>query len=191
MSVALVREVQSAGATTGSLSYRSLRTLAEIDAAVAKCTGFARYRIDCDPDDQLGSSASITLVDRGGVALGLQSRTDRDHRLRGTKHRSVVNREVIVARGGSDGRTVVLVPEVKHNQVIGLTLLHVALHENLAVPVARRVLAGYSNRLTAISDAVTETVPVFDETILSRVPTVDLLTEPVAVLADRWWRRPR
>jgi hypothetical protein len=53
------------------------------------------------------------------------------------------------------------------------------------------VLAGYSNRLTAISDAVTETVPVFDETILSRVPTVDLLTEPVAVLADRWWRRPR
>jgi glucosamine--fructose-6-phosphate aminotransferase (isomerizing) len=189
--VALVREVQAAGAATGSLSYRSLRTLAELDAAVAASTGFARYRIDSDPEDHLVTGASITLIDRGGIALGMQSRTDIDHRLRGTKHRAAVNREVIVARGGSDGRTVILVPEVKHNQVIGLTLLHVDLHPYLEAPVAQRVLAGYSSRLTAISDAVTEVEPIFDETVLAKVPVVDLLTEPVLVLADRWWHHPR
>jgi hypothetical protein len=35
-------------------------------------------------------------------------------------------------------------------------------------------------------DAVTETEASFDEGVLGRVPIVDLLTEPVHVLAARW-----
>ena len=45
--------------------------------------------------------------------MTLPSRTGRDPRLRGTKHRAAEEREVTVVRGASDGRTVILVPEAK------------------------------------------------------------------------------
>jgi hypothetical protein len=35
-------------------------------------------------------------------------------------------------------------------------------------------------------DAVTEAQPHFDDAVLGRVPMIDLLTEPVAVLARYW-----
>jgi glucosamine--fructose-6-phosphate aminotransferase (isomerizing) len=91
-----------------------------------------------------------------------------------------------VAVGRNDGRTVIIVPELKANQVVGLDLLHVELADRLAPAVAREVLSGYRNRYTAIVDAVTETSPTFDDEVLGRVPMTELLTEPVNFLADRW-----
>ena len=35
-------------------------------------------------------------------------------------------------------------------------------------------------------DAVTETEPAFDDTLLGTLPVVDLLTAPVYVLAEHW-----
>src|SRR5207244_1946900 len=70
-------------------------------------------------------AATIHVVDRGGVAAGLPSRTDTDPRLIGTKHRVAYEREVTVAKGRRDGRTLVIVPELKGNQATGLSLLHV------------------------------------------------------------------
>jgi hypothetical protein len=48
------------------------------------------------------------------------------------------------------------------------------------------VLQGYRGRYTALQDAVTETEPAFDDAILARVPLVDLLTQPVLLLAEYW-----
>src|SRR6202035_2834822 len=98
-------------------------------------------------------------------------------------------REVTVARGAGDDRTVILVPEAKGTQVTGMTLLHVRFHERLAWDASKRVLSGYRTRYSALSDAVTETEPVFDESRLGNEPVVDLLTVPVYQLALRW-RRP-
>ena len=47
---------------------------------------------------------------------------------------------------------------------------------------------GYRDRYSALSDAVTETEPAFDDERLSLESMVDLLTEPVYVLAERWQR---
>ncbi|MCA1692764.1 MAG: hypothetical protein LC733_11420, partial [Actinobacteria bacterium] len=107
-------------------------------------------------------------------------------RLRGTKHRAASLREVLVARGGADRRTVVIVPEVKEGEVTGLTLLHARFHDRLVSDVAQGVLSGYLDRYDALVDAVTEREPAFDEEILGRIPIVDLLTEPVHVLAGHW-----
>jgi glucosamine--fructose-6-phosphate aminotransferase (isomerizing) len=180
--VGLIQETLAAGASQDRLSYRVLRALSELDPAVASVNGFTRYRIE----GGLGAGASIHVVDRGGVALGITSRTDRNPGLRGTKHRAAEEREVTVARGRSDGRTVILVPETKHGEVTGMTLLHVDFSGTLSASLARQVLSGYRNRYAALADAVTETEPVFDDERLSTVPFVDLLTEPVYVLADRW-----
>jgi glucosamine--fructose-6-phosphate aminotransferase (isomerizing) len=93
---------------------------------------------------------------------------------------------VTVSLGAGDGRTVIMIPEVKANAVTGMTLLHVRLAETLEPAAARQVLTGYRGRYAAIRDAVTETVPTFDDAVLGRVALVDLLTRPVYVLAAHW-----
>src|SRR5881409_2263455 len=70
--------------------------------------------------------------------------------LRGTKHRVATEREVTVGRGRADGRTFVIVPEVKGNTTTGLTLLHARFHDRLPADRARRVLQGYRGRYAAI-----------------------------------------
>jgi glutamine---fructose-6-phosphate transaminase (isomerizing) len=181
--VPLVGELLAAGAARDHLGYRALRTLAALDAAVEEVTGFTRYRIDGSVAD---GAARIAVVDRGGVARQLTSRADTDPRLLGTKHRAATEREVTVARGRRDGRTIVLVPETKDAQVTGMTLLHVRFADRLAPADAKAVLQGYRDRWDALVDAVTETEPVFGEDVLGEVGIVDLLTQPVHVLADRW-----
>jgi glutamine---fructose-6-phosphate transaminase (isomerizing) len=180
----LVREVLGAGVARDSLSYRALRTLVDLDPAVEHVTGFTRYRIEGDVDGE----AMLHVVDRGGISVNLPSRTDSDPRLRGSKHRVATEREVTVVRG-YDGRTLIIVPELKGNQVTGLTLLHVAFRPRLTAEAARGVLQGYRGRYAALKDAVTETETTFDDTRLADVDLVDLLTEPVYVLAERWRTR--
>jgi glucosamine--fructose-6-phosphate aminotransferase (isomerizing) len=180
--VRLVREVLTAGAPRDALTYRALRTLVELDDAIAEVVGFTRYRIEGD----IADGATIHVVDKGGVATGIPSRTDVDARLRGTKHRAAFEREVTVVRGRADGRTVIYVPELKGNQTVGITLLHARFHEYVSADVARRVLNGYRGRYAAIQDQVTETEPTFRDEVLAAVPLVSLLTEPVALLAERW-----
>jgi glucosamine--fructose-6-phosphate aminotransferase (isomerizing) len=183
LQVPLVREVLATGVARDSLSYHALRTLAELDPAVAGVVGFTRYAIEGDVD---GDAATIHVIDRGGVSASLPSRTDREPALIGTKHRVAFERQVTVAKGRRDGRTLVIVPEVKGNQTIGLTLMHVTFREHLAPDVARGVLQGYRGRYAALKDAVTETELVFDDARLADVPLIELLTDPVYVLAERW-----
>ena len=177
----LAREVLGSGAPRDSLSYRTLRTLVALDPAVAEVVGFTRYRVD-GPD---GEVPTVAIVDRGGVSVGIPSRTDRDSTLRGTKHRVAVERDVLVTRGARDGRIIVLVPEVKDREAVGLTLLHVVLRDNLPPDVLRGVLQGYDNRYGAVRDAVCETEPDLRDDLLAELKIVDLLTEPVQTIADR------
>ena len=177
----LAREVLDAGAPRDALSYRTLRALVALDPAVADVAGYTRYRVD----GLDGASPTAAIVDRGGVSTGIRSRTDRDPALRGTKHRVAVDRDVLVTRGARDDRIIVLVPEVKDRETVGLTLLHVALCERLAPDVLRGVLQGYGNRYAAVRDAVCETEPDLRDDLLAEVPVVDLLTDPVPDIADR------
>jgi glucosamine--fructose-6-phosphate aminotransferase (isomerizing) len=183
LQVKLVREVLAAGAARDALSYRTLRTLVALDPAVEQVTGFTRYRIEgaVDSDD-----ATIHVVDRGGISVNLRSRTDDDPHLLGTKHRVATTREVWVSRSERDGRTTVIVPEVKDNVTVGITLLHARFAPTLPAEVARTVLQGYQGRYGALRDAVTETTVTFDDARLATFDIVDLLTVPVNVQAGRW-----
>jgi len=179
----LVRAVLAAGAPRDRLSYKSLRTLADIDPTIAEVTGWIRYELDGDPES---GEVPVSIVDRGGIARDIPSRIERTGVLRGTKHTVAVERQVFVTRGREDGRTVVIVPETKDDRATGLTLLHVRFHDHLAVAAARGALQGYRNRWSALRDAVLETEPTFREDLLTQVPAADLLVEPIRELADRW-----
>ena len=185
LDVALSRAVVDAGAPRDRLSYASLRTLADLDPAIDDVLGHTRYRIEGMDADGNGEATAV-VVDRGGISRNIASRTDRSPTLKGTKHQVALERRVFVARGRSDGRTVVIVPEVKDNVTTGLTLLQVKLADELSPGAARGVLQGYRNRYSAVRDAVMETEPIFREDLLGQQPVADLLTLPINDLADRW-----
>lgn len=173
----LVAAALAAGAPRDRLSYRTLRTLAALGPAVDAVEGSTHYAVDGE---------TIAVLDKAGVAASIPSRADAGPvELTGIKHRAVSQRQVTAARG-RDGRSLVLVPETKAGEATGLTLLHVRYHDRLEPPVARSVLEGYQSRYSALADAVTEVEPVFDDEVLGAVPVLDLLTEPVVVLARRW-----
>ena len=174
----LVAAALTAGSTRERLTYRVLRTLGALAPAVEEVTGFTRYRIE---------GKRIFVVDKGGVAAGLRSRADGEEgdELRGTKHRAATLQEVTVARGGTDGRTVVLIPEIRQGTVTGLTLLHARFADHLPGETMRAVLEGYQARYGALVDAVTETTGFTDDR-LAALAVIDLLTSPVHVLAEAW-----
>jgi len=187
VTVPLVRQLLAAGAARDRLAYGTLRTVAALDPAVARVTGFTRYHVELDT---AGTGGTIAIADRGGVSSEIPSRTERDQRLRGTKQLVAAQRQVLAARGRGDGRTFVLVPEAKDGHATGLVLLHVEFHQHLPAERMGRVLDGYRGRLTALRSAVTETEPAFDESLLGELPVERLLTEPVEVLADHWASPP-
>jgi len=182
LQIPLVAAVLEAGAPRDRLEYATLRSLGELDPAVVEVVGFTRYRVERPESDD----ATAVVLDRGGIAQNLTSRTDRDHRLRGTKHLVAREQELIVSRGRSDGRTVLIVPETKDGATTGLTLLHVRFAERLSAGTARAVLQGYRSRYQALRELVTETEESFREDLLAEHDVVELLTEPIFELAERW-----
>ncbi len=183
LQVALAQAVLDAGAPRDQLTYKALRTLADLDPAVEEVVGFTRYRIEMTDGD---SDGTAVIIDRGGISLSIPSRTDRDPTLRGTKHRVATEKRLLVSVGRRDDRQMVIVPEIKDDNTVGLTLLHVRLKDHLDASTARGVLQGYRNRFSAIRDAVTETEPTFREDLLANQPISELLTLDVAKLAERW-----
>ncbi len=182
LQVPLVKEVLAAGAPRDSLSYRTLRTLAALDPAITEVVGLTRYRVEGDP----AGSAQLVVVDRAGISLDLVSRTDTDPTLRGTKHQVAINQKVLITLGRRDGRSILIVPEVKDAVTTEVSLLHVLLADRVDAAVARGVLQGYGDRYAALHDAVTETEPRFDDALLGEIPIADLLTSPIPALADHW-----
>jgi glucosamine--fructose-6-phosphate aminotransferase (isomerizing) len=180
---ALVRSVIDAGAARDHLSYATLKVLAALDAAVESVAGFTRYAIEGDPQS---ATASISIIQRGGLARELASRVESNASLVGTKRRVAAEQEVLVARGRKDGRTVVFVPEVKGAHTVGITLLHVAFRDTVAPAAARQILQGYDRRYDRLVDWVTETEGSFREDRLGEVSIADLLILPVSESANLW-----
>jgi len=181
--IPLVASAIEAGASRDALSYSTLRVLAAMDPAVTEVLGFTRYAIQGDPTSP---NATISIVDRGGVSVGIQSRVDTDPVLRGTKHRVAIDRRVLITRGRRDQRLIAVVPEVKNAQSVGITVLYIKLAESLEPQVIRSVLQVYNGRYDQIRDAVLETESSFDEAALTTIPLDELLTKPAALIADHW-----
>ena len=176
---ALVAKVLEIGVGRDALGYRIMKVLAALDPAVREVVGYTRYRIEGD---------LIRVVDRGGVARGIQSRVGDGAALTGTKRQVAMQQSLLVAKGRRDGRTLIFVPEVKGSECTGITLLHVVFVDRLPAAQARQVLEGYDRRFDRLVDWVMETEDSFDEARLADVPVDRLLIEPIFEVADLWRR---
>ena len=179
----LVTSMLEAGTPRERISYKNLRYLAALDATIKSISGFIRYAVEGDVQS---STAQVHVIDRGGIAYDLISRTDRDPKLKGSKHLVASQQEVTITRGRHDQRIIILVPEIKDKETVGITLLHVELESHLSEQAARHVMEGYKDRFTAISDYVTETEPTFRADILASIPVADLLIAPIEELLSYW-----
>jgi glucosamine--fructose-6-phosphate aminotransferase (isomerizing) len=178
----LVQSVVTAGASRDRLTYRTLKVLADLDAAVASVNGFTRYRIEGGAADD----ATITIIERDGLSKDLKSRVEGIANLVGTKHRVARDQEVLVTRGRADGRTVILVPEVKAGETTGITLLHVTFHKSLDAATMKSVLQGYDDRYNRLVDWVKETESEFRDDLLSALDVTEALIAPISESAERW-----
>jgi glucosamine--fructose-6-phosphate aminotransferase (isomerizing) len=182
----LVAAVLDAGVAREALSYAAMKSLAALGHAVASVNGHTRYRIDGAVAEGSDAHATVSIVARGGIARDLRSRVEANNELLGTKRRVAIEQNVLVARGRSDGRTVVIVPEVKAGRTTGITLLHVSFVGSLPWQTAKTVLQGYDDRYDRLVDWVTETEGSFRDDRLAEVPIADLLILPVSESAELW-----
>ena len=177
----VVQAMVEAGADRDRVGTRDLRTMAELSPAIDAVLGATRYEILGAGDER-----TVKITNRTGISRELPSRTDREPVLRGTKHMVAHEQQMLVAKGRSDGRTVILVPEVEDGQTRHLTLIHVRTVETLPVDALRGVLGSYRNRWNALRDAVLETESEVRDGVFEGLTVVELLTEPIHVLAERW-----
>ena len=180
---ALVRAVLDAGASRENVPYEILKVLASLDAAVESVLGYTRYAVVGDPKS---SASTISILDRGGLALTLSSRVEKNSTLVGTKRRVAAEQELLVARGRKDSRTVIFIPEVQGAVTVGITLLHVQFRSQMSPTAVRQVLQGYDRRYDRLVDWVTETEGSFREERLGEVSIEDLLILPVSESANLW-----
>ena len=180
---ALVRAVLDAGASRENVPYEILKVLASLDAAVESVLGYTRYAVVGDPKS---STTTISILDRGGLALTLSSRVEKNSTLVGTKRRVAAEQELLVARGRKDSRTVIFIPEVHGSVTVGITLLHVQFRSQMSPTAVRQVLQGYDRRYDRLVDWVTETEGSFREERLGEVSLEDLLILPVSESANLW-----
>ncbi|HTO01427.1 MAG TPA: SIS domain-containing protein [Microthrixaceae bacterium] len=183
LQIPLVDALFRSGSPRDRLTYSTLRAVGELNPAIIDVAGFTRYGVEHGDDLE---RATLVIVDRGGVSSGLPSRVERDPRLRGTKALVAREQELMIAKGRSDGRLVLILPEIKDGVTTGLQLLHINIFDRLAPATARAVMQGYRRRYQALRDAVTETEDVFRDDLLGEQSVEDLLTIPILDLADRW-----
>ncbi len=167
------------------LGFPIIRTMLALDELVENISGHTRYKIN---GDVTSNDATLSIIEQKGCAKGLISRVQSNPTLRGTKHLVAREQSVWIAKGKSDGRNVILIPEIKRAKTVGITLLHFDVRKNSSIDVdaRKRILEGYKQRLFALKDSVTEISESFDDNILNSIDIMELLTEPVVLLAKYW-----
>ena len=185
--MSLATALLEAGAPEGAVSSEDRCTMGTLDPFVDQVLGYVRYQLWCGGDGPApGDAATIRVLRAGGLCRDLQSRTVREPLLQGTKYAVAVEGRLMAARGRTDGRVFIGVPEFTDGEVSALNLIHVRFRERAPAPELRRLLSGYRERYTGLRDQVLKRAPEFDDRLLAELPIEDLLIDPVSQLAERW-----
>ncbi|MDE2978945.1 MAG: SIS domain-containing protein [Acidobacteriota bacterium] len=189
--MSLAAALIEAGAPEEAISSEDRRTMSALDPFVDQVLGYVRYRLWAGGDGPPpGDGATIRVLRAGGLCRDLQSRTVRQPLLQGTKYAVAVEGRLMAARGRTDGRVFIGVPEFSDGAVSALNLIHVRFRERAPAPELRRLLSDYRERYDGLRDQVLRNAPDFDDGLLAELPVEDLLIDPVAQLAERWQSTP-
>ncbi|MCY3931509.1 MAG: SIS domain-containing protein [Acidobacteria bacterium] len=189
--MSLEAALRQAGSPEESISAEDRRAMNALDPFVDQVLGYVRYQLWHRGEGPApGDAATIRVLRAGGLCRDLQSRTVREPLLKGTKYAVAVEGRLLAARGRTDGRVFIGVPEWNGDEVSALNLIHVRFQERAPAPELRRLLSGYRERYAGLRDQVLKRAPDFDDRLLAELPVEDLLIDPVAQLAERWRSTP-
>lgn len=176
--------------SVNDLSYKNILAVGRIQPALSGIRGYTVYEINnLDADGNPGAETTITVKQKGGIALKMTSRTQTASLLMGTKRTIVSTGRAYVGRGKSDGASIVILPLLgENNFVSNLILVHVEYNESLSIKNKREVL-GY--RYNDVRNLVNEYNVNWDDEYLEKIPLAELLSEPVEDLAERISNRAR
>jgi glucosamine--fructose-6-phosphate aminotransferase (isomerizing) len=180
----VVAAMQDAGVDIHRLTLPVLRVVRAQARVISRVTGVTCYRVD-GAGDGAEETTTIRVVRKTGSAAGLASRADHGSPLMGSKRRVAELRTARLLRGRSDGRVVLVVPELDCNQLSHLCVVHVELHEHCEPHDLVAAMDSVGDRMAEIIAAVTETVPSFEPARLREFPAEDVLLAPVELLAER------
>ncbi len=187
--ISLAAALRQAGAQEEALAEDDRQTLSALDPFVDQVLGYVRYRLQAGGNGPPpGDDATIRVLRAGGLCRDLRSRTVHQPLLQGTKYAVAVEGRLMAARGRTDGRVFIAVPEFADGRVTALDLVHVRFRERAEAPALRRLLSDYRERYDGLRDHVLRTAPDFDDSLLAEVAVEDLLIDPVAQLAEHWQR---
>ncbi len=167
-----------------SLLSMNILAISRIQQAVAAIRGYTLYAINhLDAEGKPGEDATIAIVGRGGISVGMRSRAETSGRLMGTKKGIVASGHIYVGQGKSDSAPLMMIPLLGGDDIIRhLLLIHVSFNEALSVGERKEIMG---ERVDDIRDLIQEYNLPWDERELGKIPVAILLGEPVEVIAGQ------
>ena len=172
------------GISLENLTGRNGTNLRRIQNAVTDIKGYTLYAIgNLDPEGKPWESSTISIIERGGISLGMPSRIEKSGALMGTKRAIVSTGEVYAGLGRSDGASFVMVPLIGEGGVIERVLLiHAHFDEQLTVDEKKDIIGDKFNR---IKDFVTEYNLDWQDAFVGDCTVAALLGESADVIARK------
>ncbi len=171
------------GFSTKALVGKTIMNLNRIQEAVAEIRGYTLYGINnLDADGTPGAEATIAIVKRGGISLGMTSRAETSNRLMGTKKTMARTRRIYIGRGKLDGMSIVVLPLLGEGGFVRYILLvHVVFNEVLPLKKKIDILdVKYNDILNLINEY---NLP-WEDSYLERIPLEILLGEAAETLVE-------
>ena len=168
--------------TPKNLKAENMLALDRVQKAVAAVRGYTLYEIaGLDAEGFPTDDTTISIVNRGGVSVGMVSRAETSKALMGTKRTIARTGNLYVGLGKVDGRPLVIIPLIRGGQgVSGLLLVHVEFNPSLTVADKVEILA---DRYRDIQNLVNEYNLPWDDAYLAELPIEILLGESVEFIA--------
>jgi len=167
-----------------NLKAENILALDRIQKAIAGVRGYTLYEIgDLDVEGHPTDGTTISIVNRGGVSVGMLSRAETSKVLMGTKRTLARTGNLYVGQGRVDGSPLVIIPLLKGGAgVSGLLLVHVEFNQTLS-PADKVEILG--DRYRDLRNLVNEYNLPWSDRYLESISLESLFGEPVEIIADQ------
>jgi glucosamine--fructose-6-phosphate aminotransferase (isomerizing) len=167
-----------------NLKADNMLALDRIQKAIAGVRGYTLYEISAlDVEGHPTDDTTISIVNRGGVSVGMVSRAETSKSLMGTKRTIARTGNLYVGLGRVDGRPLVIIPLLRGGEgVSGLLLVHVDFNPALTAADKVEILG---DRYRDILNLINEYNLPWDDAYLGEMPIEILLGESVEFIAAK------
>jgi glucosamine--fructose-6-phosphate aminotransferase (isomerizing) len=163
---------------------KNILAIRNMQPAVAVIKGYTLYAVDnLDPEGNPQDATTIAIRQRGGIAMQMQSRAERQNLLMGAKKTIVGMGNVYLGRGKSDAAPIMIIPLLGEGPgVRNLLLIHIRYNESLNLSEKIAVL-GY--RFNDLRNLINEYNLPWDDRYLESISLESLFSEPVEIIAGQ------